>query len=111
LAWLRANAPVWQDPRNGVWGVATYELVKQVSSQPKLFSNAGGIRPDSGPVPMMIDMDDPEHWQRRKLVNRGFTPARVRAQEASIRRTAQMLIDAVSERDTFDLVWDVAAWL
>src|SRR5205085_12200859 len=41
----------------------------------------------------------------------GFTPGRVRDQEASIRRTAQMLIDAVSERDTFDLVWDVAAWL
>ena len=111
LAWLRANAPVWRDPRHGVWGVATYDMVKQVSSQPKLFSNAGGIRPDSGPVPMMIDMDDPDHWQRRKLVNRGFTPGRVRDQEASIRRTAQMLIDAVSERETFDLVWDLAAWL
>ena len=36
-------------PRNGVWGVATYAHVKQVSSQPKLFSSAGGIRPDSGP--------------------------------------------------------------
>ena len=111
LAWLRANAPVWRDPRHGVWGVSTYELVKQVSSQPRAFGNAGGIRPDTPPVPMMIDMDDPEHWKRRKLVNRGFTPARVRQQEASIRRTARMLIDAVSERDSFDLVWDVAAWL
>jgi cytochrome P450 family 142 subfamily A polypeptide 1 len=110
LAWLRANAPVWRDP-NGVWGVSTYELIKYVSSQPTTFSNAGGIRPDSGPIPMMIDMDDPAHWQRRKLVNRGFTPSRVRDQEASIRRTARMLIDAVRERETFDLVWDVAAWL
>ncbi|HZQ85334.1 MAG TPA: cytochrome P450 [Acidimicrobiales bacterium] len=111
LAWLRANAPVWRDRRHGVWGVATYELVKQVSGQPKVFGNAGGIRPDSGPVPMMIDMDDPDHWQRRKLVNRGFTPGRVRAQEESIRRTARVLIDAVRERETFDLVWDLAAWL
>jgi cholest-4-en-3-one 26-monooxygenase len=111
LAWLRANAPVWRDPRHGVWGVATHELVKQVSTQPQLFSNAGGIRPDSGPVPMMIDMDDPAHWQRRKLVNRGFTPGRVRDQEASIRRTARLLVDAVRERETFDLVWDLAAWL
>ncbi|MBV8692077.1 MAG: cytochrome P450 [Actinobacteria bacterium] len=111
LAWLRANAPVWRDPKHGVWGVATYELIKQVSSQPKLFGNAGGIRPETGPIPMMIDMDDPEHWQRRKLVNRGFTPSRVRDQEASIRRTARLLIDAVRERETFDLVWDLAAWL
>ena len=111
LAWLRANAPVWRDPKHGVWGVATYELIKQVSSQPKVFGNAGGIRPETGPIPMMIDMDDPEHWQRRKLVNRGFTPSRVRDQEASIRRTARLLIDAVRERETFDLVWDLAAWL
>ena len=31
---------------------------------------------------MMIDMDDPAHWARRKLVNKGFTPRRVRDQEA-----------------------------
>jgi cytochrome P450 family 142 subfamily A polypeptide 1 len=111
LAWLRKNAPVWRDPRHGVWGVATYDLVKQVSSQPRLFGNAGGIRPDTDPVPMMIDMDDPQHWQRRKLVNKGFTPRRVRDQEDSIRRTARSLIDAVREREEFDLVWDVAAWL
>jgi cytochrome P450 family 142 subfamily A polypeptide 1 len=111
LTWLRHNAPVWRDPRNGVWGVATYDLVKQVSSQPKLFSSAGGIRPDSPPVPMMIDMDDPAHWARRKLVNKGFTPRRVRDQETSIRRTAQTLIGAVADRGTCDLVWDIAAWL
>jgi cytochrome P450 family 142 subfamily A polypeptide 1 len=111
LAWLRANAPVWRDPKHGVWGVSTYDLVKQVSSQPALFSNAGGIRPDTGPVPEMIDMDDPEHWKRRKLVNKGLTPRRVREREASIRRTARRLVDAVVERPEFDLIWDLAAWL
>jgi len=111
LAWLRANAPVWRDPKHGVWGVSTYDPVKQVSSQPALFSNAGGIRPDTGPVPEMIDMDDPEHWKRRKLVNKGLTPRRVREREASIRRTARRLVDAVVERQEFDLIWDLAAWL
>jgi cytochrome P450 family 142 subfamily A polypeptide 1 len=111
LAWLRANAPVWRDPKHGVWAVSTYDLVKQVSSQPALFSNAGGIRPDTGPVPEMIDMDDPEHWKRRKLVNKGLTPRRVREREASIRRTASRLVDAVVERREFDLIWDLAAWL
>lgn len=111
LAWLRANAPVWKDPRTGVWGVATYDLVKEVSSRPKLFSNANGIRPDSPATPMMIEMDDPEHLQRRKLVNKGFTPRRVQDQEDSIRRTTQALLDAVEGRKQFDLIWDVAAWI
>jgi cholest-4-en-3-one 26-monooxygenase len=111
LAWLRRNAPVWRDPRNGVWGVATYELVRQASTAPERFSNAGGIRPDNGPIPMMIDMDDPAHRKRRKLVSSGFTPRRVREHEASIRRTTDLLIDAVSGRGTCDFVWDIAAWV
>jgi cytochrome P450 family 142 subfamily A polypeptide 1 len=111
LAWLRRHAPVWQDPRTGVWGVATYDLVRRVSTAPERFSNAGGIRPDSGPIPMMIDMDDPAHRQRRKLVSTGFTPRRVRDHEDSIRRTTDLLIDAVAERGACDFVWDIAAWL
>ena len=111
LTWLRTNAPVWRDPRNGLWGVSTYDLVKQAERQPKRFSNAQGIRPDHGAVPSMIDSDDPAHWQRRRLVSKGFTPRRVRDQEEAIRRTARTLVDAVAEREEFDLVWDLAAWL
>jgi cytochrome P450 family 142 subfamily A polypeptide 1 len=111
LAWLRANAPVWRDDRHGVWGIATYDLVKEVSVHPELFSSAQGIRPDTDPVPMMIDMDNPEHAKRRRLVSSGFTPRRVRAQEASIRTTVRTLIDAVIERGECDLIWEIAAWL
>ena len=111
LAWLRANAPVWKDPKHGVWAVSTYHLVRQVATQPALFSSAGGIRPDNDPVPQMIDMDDPEHWNRRKLVYKGLTPRRVREREPAIRRTARRLVDAVAEREEFDLIWDLAAWL
>ena len=38
--------PVWRDPQSGVWGIATYDLVKYVSTHPELFSNTGGIRPE-----------------------------------------------------------------
>jgi cytochrome P450 family 142 subfamily A polypeptide 1 len=111
LTWLRTNAPVWRDPHSGVWGVATYDLVKHVSTHPELFSSARGIRPDHGPNPMMIDMDDPQHLQRRKLVNKGFTPRQVRSKESSIRGIVDMLIDRVCERGECDLVHDIAAWL
>ena len=111
LAWLRANAPVWRDERHGVWGVATYDLVKFVSTHPTLFSSAGGIRPDHPPTPQMIDQDDPIHRTRRMLVNKGFTPRRVLEREESIREIVEVLVDAVCERGTCDLVWDIAAWV
>ncbi len=111
LTWLRTNAPVWWDPRNELWGVSTYELVKHVSVNPKTFSSAHGIRPDYPAVPSMIDSDDPAHLQRRKIINKGFTPRRVREQEDAIRRTARSLIETVAECGEFDLVGDVAAWL
>jgi cholest-4-en-3-one 26-monooxygenase len=111
LAWLRRHDPVYWDEQGRVWGITKYEHVKQVSRDPATFSSAGGIRPDAPPLPMMIDMDDPAHWNRRKLVNRGFTPARVRDQEAKVRRLADLLIDRVVDRGECDFVWDLAAWL
>jgi len=111
LTWLRQHAPVYWDEVGQVWGVATYDLVRYVSKHPQDFSSAGGIRPETGPIPMMIDMDDPEHWNRRKLVNRGFTPKRVREQEPKVRSVVDSLIDKVCERGECDFVWDLAAWL
>jgi len=96
--WMRANEPVYFDRHNQVWGVASYAAVLAASKDPATFSSAGGIRPDSGPLPMMIDMDDPAHWQRRKLVNRGFTPRRVRDSEAAIRLVCDQLIDGCVKR-------------
>ena len=107
LAWLRTEAPVYWDGQ--VWGIARHADIKAVSKDTGAFSNAGGIRPDNGPIPMMIDMDDPEHWQRRKLVNRGFTPGRVRDSEAQIRAVCDEIIDKVCERGECDFVWDIAA--
>jgi cytochrome P450 family 142 subfamily A polypeptide 1 len=109
MAWMRANAPVYWDGR--VWGITRYADLKAIAKDPATFSNAGGIRPDSGPIPMMIDMDDPAHLKRRKLVNKGFTPRRVREQEAAVRRACDQIIDSVCERGECDLVTDVAAWL
>jgi cytochrome P450 family 142 subfamily A polypeptide 1 len=108
-AWMRANAPVYFDEPNGVWGVTLHADVKAVARDPATFSNAGGIRPNMGPLPMMIDMDDPDHFRRRKLVNRGFTPRQVRDLEPKIREACDEIIDAVCERGECDLVLDVAA--
>ena len=44
---------------------------------------------------MMIEMDDPQHLLRRKLVNSGFTRKRVKDLESSITSLCDTLIDAV----------------
>ena len=107
--WMRENAPVYFDAPNGVWGIASYAALLAMEKDPITFSNAGGIRPDTGPIPMMIDMDDPEHWKRRKLVNKGFTPRRVRDSEQKIRDVCDAIIDSVCERGECDFVNDIAA--
>ncbi len=109
FTWMRANAPVYFDQANGIWGITRYGDLKAVAADPSTFSNAQGIRPDNGPLPMMIDMDDPDHLRRRKLVNKGFTPRRVRESEDRIRLVCDSILDAVCETGSCDLVRDVAA--
>ena len=106
--WMRANEPVYRDS-NGIWGVTLHEDVIEVSRRPETFCSRHGFQPDAPPMPMMINMDRPEHLVRRNLVNRGFTPRRVAAMEPGIRRVCGEILDAVCERGECDFVRDIAA--
>ncbi|OFB39247.1 cytochrome [Mycolicibacterium sp. (ex Dasyatis americana)] len=106
--WMRANEPVFRD-RNGQAAATTYQAVLDAERAPELFSSAGGIRPDQPGMPYMIDMDDPAHLLRRKLVNSGFTRKRVMDKVPSIVTLCDTLIDAVCERGECDFVRDIAA--
>ncbi|MBX7448230.1 cytochrome P450 [Mycolicibacterium sp. 3033] len=107
-AWMRANQPVFRD-RNGLAAATTYQAVLDAERNPELFSSTGGIRPDQPGMPYMIDMDDPAHILRRKLVNSGFTRKRVMDKVPSIELLCDTLIDAVCERGEADFVRDIAA--
>ncbi len=109
FTWMRTHDPLHHDGR--VWGASSYALVKEISRRPQEFVNGEGCRPDAFAMPMMVDLDDPEHLRHRKLVNRGFTPRRVRESEPVIRGACDEIIDAVCERGECDFVADVAAWL
>ncbi|GAB2861920.1 steroid C26-monooxygenase Cyp142 [Actinocorallia aurea] len=111
MSWMRENVPVYWDANAGVWGVSRHADLKRASRMPEVFSNAQGIRADSFPMPMMIDMDDPQHKMRRKLVSAGFTPRRVSDQEAYLRRICDEIIDDVCEKGECDFVSDIAALL
>ncbi|OBH49251.1 cytochrome P450 [Mycobacterium sp. E2479] len=106
--WMRHYQPIFRD-RNGMAALSTHAAILDAQRQPALFSSAGGMRPDYPPMPFMIDMDDPEHLRRRKLVNEGFTRKGVHARLPSIAKLCDTLIDSVCERGECDFVRDLAA--
>lgn len=106
---MRHNAPVYYDPNSDIWAVACYDDVLSVSRDPRTYSSYKAPRPKGRPLPMMISMDDPAHLNRRKLVNKGFTPRRVRDKLSEINKLCDMIIDRVCEKGEADFVWDIAA--
>ena len=109
FTWMRANAPVYHDEANDVWGITRYDDVLAIEKDPATFSSYRSPRPHGDPLPMMISMDNPMHQRRRSLVNRGFTPRRVAAKEETIRAICTRIIDRVRGRGECDFVWDIAA--
>ena len=122
LAWLRANAPVYDhrldDPLlvDRCWVISRHEDVRAVSRDPATFSSASGIHLRRTAThhfrPNMINMDDPDHQRVRKLVSGGFTPRVVRAFERHYADLAAGVVDrALAGGGPFDGVRDVAAEL
>jgi cytochrome P450 family 142 subfamily A polypeptide 1 len=107
---MRTNAPIFHDEINDLWAAAAYRDVKLMGTDPSTFSNGiGGSRPKFFPMPMMVDMDPPEHQRHRKLVSAGFTPRRISAMADHVRAVCDAVIDEVCERGSCDFVRDIAA--
>jgi len=122
LAWLRANAPVYDHPLDDpllverCWVISLHEDVRAVSRDPATFSSADGIHLRRTAThhfrPNMINMDDPDHARIRKLVSGGFTPRVVRAFEQHYADLAGGVVDrALAAGGGFDGVKDLAAEL
>ncbi len=116
FARLRAEAPVWRDPNNGVVYVSTYDRIIEVNSQPRVYSNKFGERLRAGSVnPMnpeelavlrtgfpvvdtMLTADPPEHTRYRKLAMKAFTMKRVEAMSTYVTQVTHELIDRMLDR-------------
>lgn len=108
-AWMRAHAPVFWDAQSQLWAITRHADVMQLSKRPDVFCSRHSSRPDAPPIPSMINLDDPEHRQRRALVSKGFTPRRVQDHEPRIRAICVELLERARARQRFDFVRDVAA--
>ncbi len=117
---LRAECPVhWTShvtefpEQPGFWSLTRAEDVAKVSLDWQTFSSALGITViESMPLEfvqaMFIGMDPPKHDRLKQLFQRGFTPKRIAEHEDAVRAITREVLDRLGDRDTCDLVSDVA---
>jgi cytochrome P450 len=113
---LRDEHPVHYNATRDFWTVARWDDCMEALQQPHVFSSGRGISldirgsdADQSPMPMMIVMDPPDHDGLRSLVNRAFTPRRVRELEAHTREIAVNYLERFIEESECDLWADFAA--
>jgi cytochrome P450 family 142 subfamily A polypeptide 1 len=106
--WLRQHSPVHWDAKNELWLISRHADVCTVSRNQERYSAAEGVRPKVAAPMSIISMDDPEHTRQRRLINRGFTPARVRELTDHIRTLSNEIIDEVAHRGSLDFVEELA---
>ncbi len=119
---MRSRCPVhWtgrieQFPEEaGFWSVTTADDVHAVSRDWQTYSSElGGVTAFAEIFPielargMFIGMDPPKHDRIKALFQRGFTPKRIADHEDAIRSIVVKVLDRLGDRETCDLVSDVA---
>lgn len=122
--WLRDEAPVFFDPQLKMYVISQYEDIRSILRDPVLFSSrvgtamVGGMRQEVKDVfekegwgerrEVLLTNDPPDHTHYRKLVDRAFTPTRVRKMEPYIESVAETLVDGIAQRGGGDLIADFA---
>jgi cytochrome P450 len=107
---LRAAEPVLYDERQATWRVVDHQGVAAVLADPVTYSSdLSPITPTQKDFEAFrqgnfVGMDPPEHRKLRTLVNQAFTPRTVHGLEPRIEEVCARLLDAVADRDRFDLV-------
>ncbi len=120
---LRAKCPVhWTARINeypdeaGYWSVTRADDVHAVTRDWETYSSeVGGITALTKAIipleltqAMFIGMDPPKHDRLKMLFQRGFTPKRIAEHEDAIRAIVAGVLDGLADRETCDLVTDVA---
>ena len=123
---LRERGPVHRDAGWNLWLVTRYQDVRAVQLDRRLgrvrqgHALASDLRPIrelglEGWEPYyeverysLLMLEPPEHTRIRSLVNRAFTPRRVRELRTPVTLIADALLDGLRDRPSFDLLGDYA---
>jgi cytochrome P450/ferredoxin-NADP reductase len=119
LRWAREQEPVFWSPRLGYWIVTRYEDVKAVFRDNLLFSPAIALEKITPATPevtqilqrhgyamnrTMVNEDEPDHMERRRLLMDAFLPERLASYEPMVRALAREYIDRFVDKGRADLV-------
>jgi cytochrome P450 len=122
FARLQREDPVHYSPQRnvpgegGFWSITRFDDVRTVSRDHRTFSSEkrGIFNVDDIGVPLdiqrlqLISMDPPRHDRLKALVIKAFTPECVAVHEAAITQIINDALDSVADRESFDLVSDIA---
>jgi cytochrome P450 len=100
----------------GFWSVTKADDIHEVSRDWETYSSEVGgitllrhaIMPLELVQAMFIGMDPPKHDRLKALFQRGFTPRRIADHTDAIREITIGVLDGLEDRETCDLVTDVA---
>ena len=119
LVAARREQPVFYSPAIDYWVVTRYEDVKAIFRDHETYTAANTITPivpfsaavqqllasgDYSPEPVLSNNVPPSHTRIRTLVNRLFTPRRMRSFAPAIREIAEQGVSRVSENAPVDIV-------
>ena len=117
---LRDEAPVWQDPRTGMFFVTRYEDIRAILLDTKRFSNGVGnganntgkavqaddpiaqraerlakLYEEKGwtPAPSLDARDEPNHMQMRRMFDHAFRPSAIKEIDPYVEHVAYKLIE------------------
>jgi cytochrome P450 len=114
--WMRDEAPVYYSDRWDFYALTRNADVVAAHRDWETFSNAYGVTLDAlsmrhkfSELNMLILLDPPEHERLRKLVRQVFTKAAIANLEPLVTQAVTHYVQALEDRDHFDLVADFAA--
>ena len=99
---LRALDPVHRLRLINAWVLTEYEDVDAVLRDHRRFSRV--YRDSDSEYRSLLNLDPPDHTRIRSLVSKVFTPRSVAELQPRIRQIVDDLLDAVEDRDRFDLI-------
>ncbi len=110
FTYLRANDPVYRDPKTGMVGVTRHADLLDVERRAKVFVSSRGYRSMWSPQEdNMIAQDDPGHAEQRSLVARRLTPRGAAREEPLVRAVVDELLADIADRGEMEVVDELAA--
>jgi cytochrome P450 len=128
---VRAHGPVWQPPGKDYLIVTGFDEMIEVSNNSQDFSAIIGLAGAAAPLPFepegsditaqveaarpsilggdqVVNLDDEPHTKLRSLMNRLFTPSRLKANEAFIAEISKRMVAEMVAKGNCDLIKEVA---